>query len=293
MKTSISQLFIVFRQTFFHHPSIMLITLLTDFGTADYFVGAMKGAILSVNPSAQIVDLTHEIPPHDIEAAAFTLLACYKTFPPATIHLGVVDPGVGSVRRPLLISAGGQFFTGPDNGIFSYICEREEGYSLFHLDRTKFFRKPVSTTFHGRDVFAPVAGALSKGLSPDELGRVVGECVHLAPLEPHVLESGELEGRIIHVDRFGNCVTNLTETHLTAEMLKNGARLSVNETEIKSFRRFFAEASGSAGELFVIPGSAGFLEIAADRSSAAMLLGVERGQSIILIGAGKSSGSEG
>jgi len=134
-----------------------VITLLTDFGTADYFVGAVKGAILSVNPQAVIVDLTHEIPPQDIAAGAFTLLAAYKTFPAGTVHVGVVDPGVGSTRRPVIVSANKQFFVGPDNGLFSYIYDREPGYQVFHVTAEKYFRPDPSSTFHGRDIFAPVA----------------------------------------------------------------------------------------------------------------------------------------
>src|SRR5438876_7445300 len=135
-----------------------IITLLTDFGSQDYFAAAMKGVILSVNPNAQIIDITHEIPPQDIHAAAFNLLASYKDFPAGTIHIAVVDPGVGSRRRPLLIEVAKQFFVGPDNGIFSWVCEREGNWRAIQLTNEQFFRHPVSDTFHGRDVFAPVAG---------------------------------------------------------------------------------------------------------------------------------------
>ena len=148
----------------------MLITLLTDFGTADYFVGAMKGVIFSINPTARVVDITHEIPPHDIRAGAFTLHAVYKSFPPQTIHVAVVDPGVGSTRRPILVVGGDQFFVGPDNGLFGYVYEREPRCRVFHLTREEYFRRPVSQTFHGRDIFAPVAAALSRGVEPPELG---------------------------------------------------------------------------------------------------------------------------
>src|ERR671926_1403848 len=129
----------------------MIISLLTDFGTSDYFVGAMKGALLSVNPDAQIVDLTHEILPQDIEAGAFTLLAAYRTFPAGTIHVAVVDPGVGSTRRPIVVSANEQFFVGPDNGLFTYIYDREPSHKVFHVTAEKYFRTDPSSTFHGRD----------------------------------------------------------------------------------------------------------------------------------------------
>src|ERR1700694_3990292 len=184
-----------------------IITLLTDFGSQDYFVGAVKGAILSINPQVIIVDITHEIPPQDIEAAAFNLLATYKDFPAATIHVAVVDPGVGSARKPILIECGEQFFVGPDNGIFSWICEREGDFRAIHLTNEDFFRHPVSATFHGRDIFAPVAAALSTGVAITEFGQKVGDYVRLDPLRPVAASDGSIEGRVIHIDRFGNCIT--------------------------------------------------------------------------------------
>ena len=260
----------------------MLITLLTDFGTADYFVGAMKGVILSLNPQARIVDITHEIPSQDIQAGAFTLLASYKSFSPQTIHLAVVDPGVGSERRPVLVTAGGQFFVGPDNGLFSYIYERERDARVFHLTRESYFLPHVSSTFHGRDLFAPVAAALSNGATPAELGEELTDYVRLAPLAPGRRADDTIEASIIHIDRFGNCITNLTREDLTEEMITRGAKLVVNGREISSFRNFFAEEESSRAELFAIWGSAGFLEIAAFMDSAAKLLEAQRGQLVLV-----------
>ncbi len=262
----------------------MLISLLTDFGTADYFVGAMKGAILSVNADARIVDITHEIPPQDIEAGAFTLFQAYKTFPAQTIHLAVVDPGVGSKRRPILIACEDYFFVGPDNGLFSYIFEQEKSCSVFHLINEKYFRQPVSATFHGRDVFAPVAGALSKGIEPSAFGELITDFKKLAPLAPTVSDNGEIEARILQIDRFGNCITNLSPRELTDEMIAGGACLKVNGHVIKSFRQFFADAKDADEELFGIWGSAGLLEIAAFQASAARLLGAQRGQKVFVTG---------
>ncbi|HEY0006291.1 MAG TPA: SAM-dependent chlorinase/fluorinase, partial [Pyrinomonadaceae bacterium] len=222
----------------------------------------------------------------DIEAGAFTLLAAYKSFPSQTIHLGVVDPGVGSARRPLLVSGGGHFFVGPDNGLFGYIFEREPEAIVFHLTREEYFRQPLSRTFHGRDIFAPVAGALSLGAQPEELGEEITDYQRLAPLAPKSLTDGSLEARIIHIDRFGNCITNLTREHLTEEMMAAGARLLIKGHEIKSFRPFFAAEAIEDGELFVIEGSAGFLEIAAYLNSAARLLDAERGQEILVSSSG-------
>ncbi|HJR05899.1 MAG TPA: SAM-dependent chlorinase/fluorinase [Pyrinomonadaceae bacterium] len=259
-----------------------IVTLLTDFGAADYFVGALKGAILSVNPQAQIADITHEIPAHDIEAGAFTLLAAYDSFPSSTIHVAVVDPGVGSARRPLLVTAREHFFVGPDNGLFSYICERASGdVRVYQLTNENFFRTPVSNTFHGRDIFAPVAGALSKGVSPEELGEAVDDYVRLAQLAPVREPDGTWSAKVIHIDRFGNIITNITRRELACEEFARGARLDVGGRAINSFRKFYAEEIGAAAcELFAIWGSAGFLEIAADRASAASLLRAERGQMV-------------
>lgn len=259
---------------------LMIITLLTDFGVTDYFVGAMKGVILSINARAQIVDITHEIAPQAVSAGAFTLLAAYKDFPAGTIHVCVVDPGVGSSRRPVLVVTKDQFFVGPDNGIFSYIYEREESCRVFHLTAAEYFRKPVSATFHGRDIFAPVAAALSVGIAPSEFGEKITDYVRLETLAPIAESTETLTASIIHIDRFGNCITNLTPEHLTAEMFRSGARLEINGHTIKSFRRFFSENDSNPDELFVIQGSAGFLEIAANRSNAAKMLNAQRGTKV-------------
>src|SRR5215468_6432838 len=191
-----------------------VIALLTDFGTQDYFVGAMKGVILSINTAATIVDITHEIPPQDIEAGAFNLLSCYRDFPAGTVHVAVVDPGVGSDRRALVIESANQFFVGPDNGLFGWICEREESWAAIEISNDKFFRHPVSQTFHGRDIFAPVAAALSAGHEPSEFGPAVSDIVRVESLQPATISANTIEGRIIHIDRFGNCVTNFTRQML-------------------------------------------------------------------------------
>jgi S-adenosyl-L-methionine hydrolase (adenosine-forming) len=257
-----------------------IITLLTDFGTKDYFVGAMKGVILSANPSARIVDITHDIPPQDIHAGAFNLLASYDNFPAGTIHVAVVDPGVGSNRRPILIECANQFFIGPDNGLFSWICEREGRFVARHLTAERFFRQPPSKTFHGRDVFAPVAAALSKAVAPEEFGPVVDDLVTLESLSPKTRGDGSNEGTILHIDRFGNCITNLTFDHFRSG--QNPAKLIVNDCEISSFREFFSEGADDSPELFLIVGSTGLIEIAARNSSAAEILKAQRGQSALL-----------
>ncbi len=259
-----------------------LITLLTDFGASDYFVSAMKGVILSINSDARVVDITHEIPAHDIEAAAFTLLAAHSSFPSGTIHVAVVDPGVGSERRAILAECNGQFFVGPDNGLFSYICEGKPQARVFEVTNKKYFSAPVSSTFQGRDVFAPVAAALSNGIDPSKFGKQITNPATLAPLIPERSDNGTVKARIIHIDRFGNCITNLTPRELTEEMISDGSFLVVNGTKVKSFREFFCEQPGRGKEVFGIWGSAGFLELAAKDRSAAKILKAKRGQPVVL-----------
>ena len=164
--------------------TVPVISLLTDFGVTDYFVGAVKGVILSINPVARLVDITHEIPPQDIEAAAFTLLASYQSFPPNTIHLAIVDPGVGSNRRPVIVKTDKATYVGPDNGIFSYVLEQVRDYEVFHITEEQYFRTPMSSTFHGRDVFAPVTAALSRGLPANAFGPKIVDPVVLPSLRP-------------------------------------------------------------------------------------------------------------
>lgn len=256
-----------------------IITLLTDFGTNDYFVGAVKGAILSVNPHVRLVDITHGITAHDVEEAAFVLLNAHSVFPAGTIHLAVVDPGVGSSRRPLLIRASDQYFVGPDNGIFSYVCERSGAELIVHLRNEKYFRKPVSQTFNGRDIFAPVAAALSSGVPAEKLGDVVDDYVRLKPLNA-ANGDGTVTGRIIHVDHFGNCVTNLTRANV--ESLGASVKLQVKGRSIASLRNYFAEEKDSRAKLFGVWGSAGFLEIAAKNESAAKIAKLKRGDKVVL-----------
>jgi len=260
---------------------VSIITLLTDFGTQDYFVGAMKGVILSANPAAQIVDLTHDIPPQDIHAGAFNLLCVYQDFPHGTIHVSVVDPGVGSKRRPILIECADQFFVGPDNGIFSWICEREGNWRAYQLTNEKHFRHPTSKTFHGRDVFAPVAAALSNGSTPKEFGPTIDSIVELESLHPIASSDGKIEGRVIHIDRFGNCITNLTANHVRGD--NRALQLRISETDINSFHEFFSQDSSGDEELFMLLGSAGFIEIAARNASAANILNARHGQPVVLV----------
>lgn len=258
-----------------------LVTLTTDFGTEDYFVGAMKGAILTVNPAAAIVDITHDLPAHDVSAGAFTLFAACQTFPLGTIHLAVVDPGVGSVRRPILAVSDRYSFVAPDNGLLNLIYEREANLRVFHLNNDRFFRQPVSATFHGRDVFAPVAGALSRGVSPAELGTEIEDFVRFKIEEPKQIDKSTIETKVLHIDRFGNCLLNLTQKDWPANFEGKQFWVEINNQKIDKLQNFYAEAN-QIGDVFLIFGSAGLLEIVAFQASAAELVDINVGQPLLI-----------
>jgi S-adenosylmethionine hydrolase len=239
----------------------------------------MKGVILSINPLARIIDITHDLRPQDITGAAFSILVAYPAFPHGTIHVAVVDPGVGSDRLPIVVQAGNQIFVGPDNGLFSYVCEREAAAQVFAIRNDSLFRRPVSSTFHGRDIFAPVAAALSTGLTPAEVGEKLNTWNTLGTLRPRLLGNRTLQGRILHIDHFGNCITNFSREDFPGS--QSGVRVSVNGRNIGSLRQYFAEPSPRKAEsLFAIWGSAGFLEIAARNRSAAKILRAKAGQAV-------------
>jgi S-adenosylmethionine hydrolase len=250
-----------------------LIALLTDFGTRDYYVGAMKGAILRINPQARIVDITHETEPQNIGAAMFTLYACYRDFPEKTIFAAVVDPGVGSARRAILVQTDEYFFIAPDNGLLSFVFHNTTKSRVFELTEKSFFAAQISATFHGRDVFAPVAAHLSRGVEPPAFGREIDDFVCFDETRPRLLAGGEIEAEIIAVDRFGNLVTNLKR-----EDAPDNFRLEIGGAKIDTLRQFYAESP--RGEVFMIFGSAGFLEVSAFEDSAAKILQAAAGQKI-------------
>jgi S-adenosyl-L-methionine hydrolase (adenosine-forming) len=260
-----------------------MITLLTDFGLSDYFVPAVKGVILTVNPEAQLIDITHDVAAHDIQEAAFTLGACYHNFPAGTVHVVVVDPGVGSSRRAIVADAGGYFFVGPDNGVFSFVYARESNLRVYHITNDRYFRHPVSATFHGRDVFAPVAAHIARGARPEEIGARIEDYVRFEIPRPRLIETrGVIEGRVIHIDRFGNCVTNFTGAELKPDEISTSTNIHIGGREVRRFSAFFAEAT-DRDELFAYPGSAGFWEIALWRRSAAEFINASRGDMVILV----------
>lgn len=249
----------------------MTIALLTDFGTQDYFVGAMKGVILSINKNAEIIDISHEIPPHNIHSAGFTLRACYKNFPKKTIFTAVIDPGVGSDRRAVLTETEDYFFIAPDNGLLSFIFNESNKFRVFEITNEKYFKHPVSSTFHGRDIFAPAAAHLSNKVKPSDFGDEIKDFVRFEENAPREISETEIEAEIIHIDRFGNLISNLTKEDLPANFT-----ISINGKKIYKMQQFFAESNKS--EIFMIFGSAGFLEIVAFQDSAAKLLNAQVSQ---------------
>jgi S-adenosyl-L-methionine hydrolase (adenosine-forming) len=257
-----------------------IITLTTDFGEADYYVAAVKGVIRTLSPNAEIMDITHLIPPHDIYTTAFTLLCCYRDFPKDTIHLVIVDPGVGSQRRPILVSGGDYVFIGPDNGVFSYVYEQEDRCHVVHLTSEHYFRQPVSDTFHGRDIFAPCAAAIAKGVEPRMLGDEIDDPVRFNVPRPSAGSPRQVRGAVIHVDRFGNVITNITRAELTEEMTAGAFKIRIGKYEISRLLTHFAEAGQN--ELFAYFGSAGFLEVAVAKQPAAKLIEARLGMEVII-----------
>jgi S-adenosylmethionine hydrolase len=262
--------------------STRIITLLTDFGTEDYFVAAMKGVILTRSPKSVLVDITHAIPPQDVRAAAFTLSAAYPNFPDGSIHLAVVDPGVGSNRRPVLIEAGAHLFVGPDNGLFSFVLDQVPEARIRHLSNAAYFLPHPSSTFHGRDVFAPVAAALAEGVSPEKLGPTIQDPIRFQSSQCESTPDGALSGRIMHIDHFGNCVTNLPWDRLLPLSAERPFSLQVKEFHIQKLAQSYREGAADRGTPFLICGSAGFVEISVQSNSAARQLKIRVGEPVRL-----------
>jgi S-adenosylmethionine hydrolase len=253
-----------------------IITLLTDFGTQDEYVGVIKGVIGTINPAATIIDVTHGIPPQNVVAAAYTLKSAYPFFPQGAIHLAVVDPGVGTRRDIVAVRCGGHLFLAPDNGLLGPILAQHPPEEVYRVENENLFRHPVSRTFHGRDVFAPVAAHLSQGLPLKALGRLL-DFDRLRPLhvqEPRVGISGVLEGEIVGVDHFGNLITNIGSSHLSG--LGTGKiEILIGDHAISGMVDSYAQSA--IGELLAIIGGRDCLEIAVNGGSAFKSLNLAHG----------------
>ncbi len=259
-----------------------IVTLTTDFGTADHYAGTMKGVILNVNPNAQVIDICNSVQSYDLLDGALTIAQSYRYFPSGTVHVVVVDPGVGSTRRPLLVTTERHYFVAPDNGVLSLVYDREERLVVRHVTAEHYFLQPISRTFHGRDIFAAVAGWLSKGVEPAKFGDTVPDFVRFAAPRAKMDGPQQVRGLILKVDKFGNLITNISEEE--APQLFAGVpvpfRMNVGKAEITTVRGSFSE--GRAGEVFAIVGSMGLLEIASNRSAASHLTGAGKGAEVIL-----------
>lgn len=251
-----------------------LLTLLTDFGTRDAYVAAMKGVILGIAPQARIVDITHDVAPQDVAEAAFTLAACWRCFPEGTVHVVVVDPGVGSARRAIAVAAGGHLFAAPDNGVLSMALAGAADIEVVALENPRLFRQEISSTFHGRDIFAPAAAHLASGFPLEQAGPALAEIVRLPDSEPRSAGLDAWEGAVIAVDRFGNLITNVPASLLAGRQ----ARVSLCGEEILEVVQYYAQAP--AGALVALIGSSGFLEVAVNQGSAAGRLGAGRGTAV-------------
>jgi S-adenosylmethionine hydrolase len=248
-----------------------VIALLTDFGLRDHYVGAMKGAILTVCPDATLVDVVHELPAHDVAAGALALDAAYRHFPGGTIFVTVVDPGVGSERRPIAAGAGRWLFVGPDNGVFTHVLEAHPQARVRLIANPLLSREPLSPVFHGRDLFGPAAGHLARGLPLEETGPAVADPV-LLPAAPKARVAEGWEGTVLHVDRFGNLTTNILEIDLSALAGRGLEGLEVTlGPEVLPLLRTYADAA--VGRPCALVGSSGRLEIAVHRGRADALPG--------------------
>jgi S-adenosylmethionine hydrolase len=255
-----------------------VISLTTDFGLADHYVGTMKGVILGICPDAQIVDIGHQVTPFEISEGAFLIAQAYRYFGKGTVHVVVVDPGVGTSRRPILVEAAGQYFVAPDNGVLTLIYQKEK-HKVRAVTNEKYFLKDVSRTFHGRDIFAPVAAHLADGVKPGRLGKPIADYMRLSFDKPVRTARRGWTGAVLKVDRFGNLVTNFPAAGFP-QIEKQPFELLAGLQTVRRLAHHYAECA--PGELFAIAGSSGYLEISSSQASAAKILGCGAGAPVEL-----------
>jgi S-adenosyl-L-methionine hydrolase (adenosine-forming) len=242
-----------------------IITLTTDFGESDPYVAMMKGVILTINPDATIIDITHQIPARAIKEGGLVIKASYTYFPSGTVHVGVVDPGVGGKRRSITILAGNYFFVGPDNGLFSTIIETQHHPEIIHLKKKKYWMDSISPTFHGRDIFAPVAAHLSLGINPLSMGEKIDHLTLLTYPPPRKMYN-HLIGEITRVDHFGNLITNITKEHLSPWLASKNFIITVGRLRLKKIFATYNDVP--AGHPLALIGNSNLLEIAVNMGRA-------------------------
>ena len=270
-------------------PRKQVVTLITDFGDADHYVGVIKGVIAGINPEVEIIDICHQVNSYDIFDGAYSLAQSYRFFPVDTIHLVVVDPGVGTARRPILARTMNYKFVAPDNGVLSLIYEREESIEVRHITSDHYFLNPVSNTFHARDIFAPVVGWLSRGVEVDKFGEPITDYAKFLSPKPKRVSDQLLKGVALRVDKFGNIITNISPEDVPQLFQENPPpfKIIINEQEIT--RLNLSYTMGKPSEIFAIVGSSGFLEICTNRGSAAKALNAGRGAEVgVMLGEGAS-----
>jgi len=255
-----------------------LITFTTDFGLSDHFVGVMKGVVAGIAPAARVIDISHDVAPYNVTEAAFVIAEAWPYFPKRTVHVVVVDPGVGSARRPILAEAGGHFFVAPDNGVLSMVFDAAP-HKVRVISNPRFMRRDISRTFHGRDVFAPVAAHLAKGAQAAAFGKLIHDYIRAGIARTARLGPASWRGTILKVDRFGNLITNFGATEF-AGINTRPFEMRAGAQRIHRLALTYAETE--VGDLFVIVGSSGYLEIAANQTSAASILGCSAGAPVEL-----------
>jgi S-adenosylmethionine hydrolase len=255
-----------------------ILTLTTDFGLSDHYAGVMKGVILGICPRARIVDISHDVTPYEIAEGAYVIAQAYPYFPKKTVHVIVVDPGVGTSRRPILMEAAGQYFIAPDNGVLSMIYSRAK-HKVRVISNQRYFRQPISSTFHGRDIFAPVAAHMAAGARAATVGKPIADYLRSSFEQPAQTGKRTWNGVILSIDRFGNVVTNFRSADFP-EILTHEFRLTLGTSEITVFARTYAETG--PGELFAIQGSSGYIEVSMSQGSAARQIGCVTGAGVEL-----------
>jgi S-adenosyl-L-methionine hydrolase (adenosine-forming) len=258
-----------------------IITLLTDFGTKDHFVPAMKAVILSIAPQAQIVDLSHDVPAHDILEAGFILRSCFSYFPSRTIHVVVVDPTVGSSRKPIIVATDNYYFVAPDNGVLSLVYDAEPVSTVVEIGAEHLMLPEVSKTFHGRDIFAPAAAWLARGTDMLNFGDPITEYSKMTLPKAKMVGDSLMKGNVLYVDRFGNLITNISREDFAGAREKvpgTDVKILIAKQEISGLKEYYAEVQ--KGEMIGVFGSTNFLEIAQNQGSAARTLGVGRGAEV-------------
>lgn len=267
-------------------PFQRMITLTTDFGLTEHYVGAMKGVIYSINPTAQVVDITNAVQSFDVLDGALAVSQAYHCFPKDTVHVVVVDPGVGGPRRPIIATVGQYVFVAPDNGVLSLVYEREERVSVRHATSEHYFHHPVSNTFHGRDIFAPVAAYLSKGVDQAKFGEEITDYVRFLAPKPKATTENAWKGIVLKTDKFGNLITNISAKDIPQifDGSSQSFKITVGKAEVTKLVSTYGE--GAPGELFALLGSTGFLEISANKGAAARVAGADKGSEVVVTIAG-------